>query len=719
MGVNFETARALARGWWELDVAQYSRQRGYGICAASSRHQIPIGGGCLCNPVKRGDKTPDLVCEACFEQLPYEPWDGSRTGTPSSPYQTVDEALESVGKRVVRPVVATPPEPPPPPPPRGLTVRALLACLIVGGSAGAALAAGLARMAETRPEAAKDGLLVGLACGLAAWLVGLLFRRVDLIARGRGGSVDRPEAAWRLTPLAAGVGAVLAVLAPTLVNWLIGQAVYREDLAPYSERLARSAADPLAALGLGIGVTMVLATLLPWARANLRGLGRGLGAVDGLARIGALLGAIVAGAGTAALLTVRPDLALAEPGRAAPWVVYVAPVIGFLVGAWPRNALVRGVAGAAFGYALLGVLAGTWRPEFEPSPLLDRLAAYGATDPRTWSESSQLAACLGLPILGALLGAALSRTLLSASLVLVAATLAGCWAVIALAALMPEVATRAPGALENVLTDVPAGLGMRTVLLGALAGLFAVGGASLGFRRGAIAAILGLGIAYGLAYLGFVVIWPLLAENPTDLLGDGSRRAWRWAGIPALALAPLAGYLLGRGRFSALVAGTLGYALGLLVALPAAEAMGIDVGSALSQELGVKPVIWPALLAIGGVTVALGVILALVLTSARRRWALLKYRNKFECGWCGRRSTRDVSPVAKGPTFPVCGDPLCEKELGRLLANPTVRSLVDGPLRSVSMTEAPELPESIQELASPGRIERLRRLAQSYRPAEA
>lgn len=723
MGTNFETARALARGWWELDVAEISLRRGFARCDVSPKHRVPIGGGCLANPIKEGTRTPELVCEDCYHRLPYGPWDGGKAGATASPYQTVDETLESVGKRRVRPVVLDRPieeaHAQRNPPSRGALIRAFFACLVTGGAAGAITAAGLAGSAEIRPEAAKDGFLAGLACGLAAWLAGLLFRTVDIAARGRGSSIDRPDAAWRLTSLAAIVGAALASLAPTILRWLVGQPTFRETIVVYAERLARTAADPIAPVGIGVAVAAVLATLLPWGLANFRGLGRGMGAVDGLSRFGALLGAIVVSGLTAALLAIRPDLAWAKPGRAAPWVVYLAPVVGFFLGAWPRNVLVRGLAGATAGYAILGAGAAYWRPEFDPTPWLARTVNRFAGDPVSWSASTKLAFCLGLPTLGALIGSALSRTFLGILTGLLAATLAGCSAILTLSAILPSVARRALGILEYVVKDAPEVIGIQSVLLGAMVGLFAVAGVSLGFRRGMVVAVVGFGIAYGLAYLGFVVVEPRLGKNPNEMLLAATWRAWRWVGLPALALAPIWGYLLGRGRVSALVSGLIGYGLGILVAVGGAEYAGIDVASTLSRDLNLKPILWPALLAVGSIGAATGVIVALVTRAAGRRMARVRYVNKFGCAWCGRKATRDARAVTEGPVLPVCGDPVCLKELGRLMADPTARSLVDGPLKSVPMSEAPELSEAIQDKATPGRVEQLRRLVISYNPADA
>jgi len=93
---NKARARELAAEWWKLDLAANSRVRGYAICDSRSSHQIPNGGGYLCNPSHMGDSTPDLVCEACFEGLPYQAWDGGYSGGEVGPYRTVDSALAAL-----------------------------------------------------------------------------------------------------------------------------------------------------------------------------------------------------------------------------------------------------------------------------------------------------------------------------------------------------------------------------------------------------------------------------------------------------------------------------------------------------------------------------------------------------------------------------------------------------------------------------------------------
>lgn len=76
MVANKEKARSFAKSWWTLDVAANSRARGYAVCDSWPTHRIPVGGGYLCNPSHAGDKTPDLVCEECFDEAHYAPWDG-------------------------------------------------------------------------------------------------------------------------------------------------------------------------------------------------------------------------------------------------------------------------------------------------------------------------------------------------------------------------------------------------------------------------------------------------------------------------------------------------------------------------------------------------------------------------------------------------------------------------------------------------------------------
>src|SRR4051794_25033699 len=81
MGTNLRKARELAKDWWEHDSAAHSRSRGYAVCDACPG-QIPKGEGCLCNSSRIGDWTPDLVCESCFNRLPYTPWSGG-SGLPN------------------------------------------------------------------------------------------------------------------------------------------------------------------------------------------------------------------------------------------------------------------------------------------------------------------------------------------------------------------------------------------------------------------------------------------------------------------------------------------------------------------------------------------------------------------------------------------------------------------------------------------------------------
>lgn len=83
MGQNKELARTLARLWWTTDAAANSRSRGHGICDAGAMHFIPVGEGYLCRR-SAGSTTPDLVCERCFDRLPYEPWqEGAMPALPS------------------------------------------------------------------------------------------------------------------------------------------------------------------------------------------------------------------------------------------------------------------------------------------------------------------------------------------------------------------------------------------------------------------------------------------------------------------------------------------------------------------------------------------------------------------------------------------------------------------------------------------------------------
>ena len=93
MGTNKNKAHQLAVLWWELEAQASKRERGWAVCDQRSGHQIPVGAGYLCNPNRMGDKTPDLVCEECFDRLPFDPWDGGYSGLKSGPYNTVDQAI--------------------------------------------------------------------------------------------------------------------------------------------------------------------------------------------------------------------------------------------------------------------------------------------------------------------------------------------------------------------------------------------------------------------------------------------------------------------------------------------------------------------------------------------------------------------------------------------------------------------------------------------------
>ena len=92
-------ARALGQAWWTLDVSAHSRVRGYAVCDSRSGHQIPVGEGYLCSPSRLGDRTPDLVCQKCFDQFPYDPWDGGYSGLRRGPYATQEAAIAALTKR--------------------------------------------------------------------------------------------------------------------------------------------------------------------------------------------------------------------------------------------------------------------------------------------------------------------------------------------------------------------------------------------------------------------------------------------------------------------------------------------------------------------------------------------------------------------------------------------------------------------------------------------
>ena len=96
MGTNKSKARELAIGWWELEIASDARERGYANCDSIWRHKISVGEGYLCNPSRMGDRTPDLVCEKCFDEYPYDPWDGGYSGLKAGPYKTIEQALDAL-----------------------------------------------------------------------------------------------------------------------------------------------------------------------------------------------------------------------------------------------------------------------------------------------------------------------------------------------------------------------------------------------------------------------------------------------------------------------------------------------------------------------------------------------------------------------------------------------------------------------------------------------
>lgn len=67
MGTNKDKARQMAQNWWGSSSKEIAR------CDSCSC-TIRAGEGCLCRPSHVGDRTPDLVCEKCFDKYPYYPW---------------------------------------------------------------------------------------------------------------------------------------------------------------------------------------------------------------------------------------------------------------------------------------------------------------------------------------------------------------------------------------------------------------------------------------------------------------------------------------------------------------------------------------------------------------------------------------------------------------------------------------------------------------------
>ena len=89
----------MAVEWWKLDVAEPARARGYARCDSRSAHEIALGGGFLCNPSRMGDHGPELVCEACYDEFPYDPWDGGYSGLRAGPYKTMERALAALKRK--------------------------------------------------------------------------------------------------------------------------------------------------------------------------------------------------------------------------------------------------------------------------------------------------------------------------------------------------------------------------------------------------------------------------------------------------------------------------------------------------------------------------------------------------------------------------------------------------------------------------------------------
>lgn len=93
MGTNKDKARELAVGWWQLDLAQRYREKGFVNCSLVSYHEIPVGEGFLCNPMGADDSKPALVCADCFEGYRFDPWDGGQSGVRQGPYSSSEQAL--------------------------------------------------------------------------------------------------------------------------------------------------------------------------------------------------------------------------------------------------------------------------------------------------------------------------------------------------------------------------------------------------------------------------------------------------------------------------------------------------------------------------------------------------------------------------------------------------------------------------------------------------
>jgi len=72
MGTKRKQARAAAQAVWKSEIGEQWRKIGGARCDMNSSHIIAPGDGCLCRPRRLGDTTPDLVCERCFDSLPYE-----------------------------------------------------------------------------------------------------------------------------------------------------------------------------------------------------------------------------------------------------------------------------------------------------------------------------------------------------------------------------------------------------------------------------------------------------------------------------------------------------------------------------------------------------------------------------------------------------------------------------------------------------------------------
>lgn len=92
LGKQKSTAHASAVTWWSASGGARSRERGYAICDRCNG-RIPVGHGFLCNPtIVFGDRSPDLVCEGCFDRLPYEAWD-SASACERTQKASVDDAV--------------------------------------------------------------------------------------------------------------------------------------------------------------------------------------------------------------------------------------------------------------------------------------------------------------------------------------------------------------------------------------------------------------------------------------------------------------------------------------------------------------------------------------------------------------------------------------------------------------------------------------------------